>query len=148
MYSVILTQYDGKILGPIAKVLGFILEWIFILLEKVGIPNIALAIILFTIVIYLLLMPLTIRQQKYSKLSAKMNPEIQAIQAKYKGKKDQASMAAMNEETQAVYKKYGVSPSGSCIQLVIQMPILFALYRVIYNVPAYVSSVKDVFVPL
>lgn len=147
MYSVILTQYDGKILGPIAKVLGFILEQIFILLEKVGIPNIALAIILFTIVIYLLLMPLTIRQQKYSKLSAKMNPEIQAIQAKYKGKKDQASMAAMNEETQAVYKKYGVSPSGSCIQLVIQMPILFALYRVIYNVPAYVSSVKEVFVP-
>ena len=48
MYSVILTQYDGKILGPIAKVLGFILEWIFILLEKVGMPNIALAIILFT----------------------------------------------------------------------------------------------------
>ena len=147
MNSVILTQYDGKMLGPIAKVLGYLLNWIFIVLEKIGMPNIALAIILFTIVIYLLLMPLTIRQQKFSKLSAKMNPEIQAIQAKYKGKKDQASMAAMNEETQAVYKKYGVSPSGSCIQLVIQMPILFALYRVIYNVPAYVGSVKEVFIP-
>ena len=147
MYGVLLTQYDGKILGPIAKILGYILNWIFIVLEKIGIPNIALAIILFTIVIYLLLMPLTIKQQKFSKLSAKMNPEIQAIQAKYKGKKDQASMAAMNEETQAVYKKYGVSPSGSCVQLIIQMPILFALYRVIYNVPAYVSSVKQIFIP-
>ncbi len=147
MYGVLLTQYDGKILGPIAKVLGWILNGIFVLLEKIGIPNIALAIILFTIVIYLLLMPLTIKQQKFSKLSAKMNPEIQAIQAKYKGKKDQASMAAMNEETQAVYKKYGVSPSGSCVQLLIQMPILFALYRVIYNVPAYVQSVKSVFIP-
>ncbi len=147
MYSVLLTQYDGKILGPIAKVLGYILNLIFIGLEKIGIPNIALAIILFTIVIYLLLMPLTIKQQKFSKLSAKMNPEIQAIQAKYKGKKDQASMAAMNEETQAVYKKYGVSPSGSCVQLIIQMPILFALYRVIYNVPAYVDSVKQIFIP-
>ena len=147
MYSVLLTQYDGKILGPIAKVLGAILNWIFIVLEKIGIPNIALAIILFTIVIYLLLMPLTVKQQKFSKLSAKMNPEIQAIQAKYKGKKDQASMAAMNEETQAVYKKYGVSPSGSCVQLIIQMPILFALYRVIYNVPAYVASVKQIFIP-
>ncbi len=147
MYSVLLTQYDGKILGPIAKVLGYILNLIFIALEKIGIPNIALAIILFTIVIYLLLMPLTIKQQKFSKLSAKMNPEIQAIQAKYKGKKDQASMAAMNEETQAVYKKYGVSPSGSCVQLIIQMPILFALYRVIYNVPAYVDSVKQIFIP-
>ena len=147
MYSVLLTQYDGKILGPIAKVLGYILNGIFVVLEKIGIPNIALSIILFTIVIYLLLMPLTIKQQKFSKLSAKMNPEIQAIQAKYKGKKDQASMAAMNEETQAVYKKYGVSPSGSCVQLVIQMPILFALYRVIYNVPAYVGSVKNAFIP-
>ena len=147
MYSVLLTQYDGKFLGPIAKVLGYILNWVFIVLEKIGIPNIALSIILFTIVIYLLLTPLTIKQQKFSKLSAKMNPEIQAIQAKYKGKKDQASMAAMNEETQAVYKKYGVSPSGSCVQLVIQMPILFALYRVIYNVPAYVESVKEAFIP-
>ncbi len=147
MYSVLLTQYDGKILGPIAKVLGYILNLIFMGIEKIGVPNIALAIILFTIVIYLLLMPLTIKQQKYSKLSAKMNPEIQAIQAKYKGKKDQASMAAMNEETQAVYKKYGVSPSGSCVQLIIQMPILFALYRVIYNVPAYVDSVKQIFIP-
>ncbi len=147
MYSVILTQYDGKILGPIAIVLGWILDKIFLLLELIGIPNIALAIILFTIVIYLLLTPLTVKQQKFSKLSAKMNPEIQAIQAKYKGKKDQASMAAMNEETQAVYKKYGVSPSGSCVQLLIQMPILFALYRVIYNVPAYVNSVKEVFKP-
>ena len=147
MNGVLLTQYEGKILGPIAKILGYILNGIFIVLEKVGIPNIALAIILFTIVIYLLLTPLTIKQQKFSKLSAKMNPEIQAIQAKYKGKKDQASMAAMNEETQAVYKKYGVSPSGSCVQLVIQMPILFALYRVIYNVPAYVSSVKQAFIP-
>ncbi len=148
MYGVFLSQYDGKILGPIAKILGWILNGIFIVIEKIGFPNIALAIILLTIFIYLLLTPLTIKQQKFSKLSAKMNPEIQAIQAKYKNKKDQASMAAMNEETQAVYKKYGVSPSGSCVQLIIQMPILFALYRVIYNVPAYVESVKEAFIPL
>ena len=74
MYSVILTQYDGKILGPIAKVLGLLLNGIFIVLDKIGIPNVALSIILFTIVIYLLLTPLTIKQQKFSKLSAKMNP--------------------------------------------------------------------------
>ena len=54
-------------------------------------------------------------------------------------------MMKMNEETQAVYKKYGVSPTGSCVQLAIQMPILFALYRVIYNVPAYVTQIKDAF---
>ena len=145
MTGIILTQYDGKIIGPIAKLLGYIMEGIFFVLDKIGIPNIGLSIILFTIVIYLLLMPLTIKQQKFSKLSAKMNPELQAIQAKYKNKKDNDSMMAMNEETRAVYAKYGVSPSGSCVQLLIQMPILFALYRVIYLMPAYVTKIGDTF---
>ena len=148
MSDILLTQDTGKIIGPVAKLLGYIMEGIFYVIDKIGIPNIGLAIILFTIVIYLLLMPLTIKQQKFSKLSAKMNPELQAIQAKYKNKKDNDSMMAMNMETKAVYAKYGVSPSGSCVQLLIQMPILLALYRVIYNIPAYVGKVKEAFFPL
>ncbi|MBO5093009.1 MAG: membrane protein insertase YidC, partial [Lachnospiraceae bacterium] len=124
------------------------MDGIFILLSKMGIPNVGLAIILFTIVIYGCMTPLTIKQQKFSKLSAKMNPELQAIQKKYKNKKDNDSMMAMNEETKAVYDKYGVSPTGSCLQLLIQMPILFALYRVIYSMPAYVKQIKDAFFPL
>ena len=148
MSGILLTQYDGAILGPIAKVLGILMEGIFFILDKVGIPNIGLSIIIFTIVIYMLMTPLTIKQQKFSKLSAKMNPEIQAIQKKYKNKKDNESMMAMNQETQAVYAKYGVSPTGSCVQLLIQMPVLFALYRVIYAMPAYVSKIKDAFYPL
>lgn len=148
MTGIILTQYDGFIIGPIAKILGYLMEGIFFFLDLIGIPNVGLSIILFTIVIYLLMMPLTIKQQKFSKLSAKMNPELQAIQAKYKNKKDNDSMMAMNAETQAVYAKYGVSPSGSCVQLLIQMPILFALYRVIYAMPAYVGKIKEAFFPL
>ena len=148
MYGILLTQDDGAILGPISKLLGFLMEGIFNVLDLIGIPNIGLSIIIFTIAIYLLLMPLTIKQQKFSKLSAKMNPELQAIQAKYKNKKDNESMMAMNQETQAVYAKYGVSPSGSCVQLLIQMPILFSLYRVIYAMPAYVGKIKDSFYPL
>ena len=89
--------------------------------------------------------PLQIKQQKFSKLSAIMQPEIQKIQKKYQGKKDQDSMMKMQEETQAVYQKYGVSATGSCVQLAIQMPILFALYQVIQNIPAYVGSVYNVF---
>ena len=81
-------------------------------------------------------------------MNAKMNPELQAIRKKYEGKKDQASAMAMQDETKAVYAKYGVSPSGSCVQLIIQMPILFALYRVIANVPAYITTVKNTFMPL
>lgn len=148
MSYILLTQDPGRILGPIAKLLGYIMEGIFFVLDKIGIPNTGLAIILFTIVIYLIMMPLTIKQQKFSKLSIKMNPELQAVQAKYKGKNDNDSMMAMNMETKAIYAKYGVSPTGSCVQLLIQMPVLFALYRVISNMPAYVGKIKEAFFPL
>lgn len=146
--GIFLTKYNGAILGPIARILGVVINYIFEFLDKIGIPNVGLSIIIFTIFIYIILLPLTFKQQKFSKLSAIMNPEIQAIQAKYKGKNDNESMAKQNEELQAVYKKYGVSPTGSCIQLVIQMPILFALYRVIYNVPAYIDKVYNALNPL
>ncbi|MCR5161245.1 MAG: YidC/Oxa1 family membrane protein insertase [Lachnospiraceae bacterium] len=144
-----LTKSKTFIIGPVAALLGLIMNVIFNVQSAIGIANIGLCIILFTIVIYALMTPLTVQQQKFSKMSAKMNPELQAIQKKYKGKNnDQAAMAKMNEETQAVYAKYGVNPMGSCVQLIIQMPILFALYRVIWNIPAYVDKVKDAFMPL
>lgn len=145
MDLMLLTQNSTPIFKYVVKLLGLIMNGIFEFLNLIGIPNIGLSIILFTIVIYLLLMPLTIKQQRFSKLSARMNPEIQAIQAKYKNKQDQASLMAMNMETKAVYAKYGVSPSGSCVQLLIQMPILLALYRVIYAMPAYVTKIGEAF---
>lgn len=149
MTQIILTQYSGKIIGPIAKLIGYIMNYLYMFLDKVfGIQNIGICIILFTFIIYMCMIPLTYKQQKFSKLSQKMQPEIKEIQKKYQGKKDQASMMKMNEETQAIYEKYGVSPTGSCVQMVIQMPILLAMYRVVYNVPAYVSSVKEVYTPL
>lgn len=145
----LLTKSSTPIIGWCAALLGFIMNWIFIGQSAIGIENIGLCIILFTIVIYALMTPLTVQQQKFSRLQVKMNPEIQAIQKKYKGKNsDQAAMAKMNEETQAVYAKYGVNPMGSCLQLLIQLPLLFALYRVIWNIPAYVTKVKNVFIPL
>ncbi len=148
MAGILLTQNDGVIIGPVAKLLGYLMEGIFYLLDMIGIPNIGLAIILFTILINVLMLPLTIKQQKFSKLNAKMSPELQAIQKKYKDKKDNQSVMAMQQETSEVYAKYGVSPTGSCLQLLIQMPILFALYRVIYAMPAYVSKIKEAFFPL
>ena len=145
----LLTKSTTFIIGPVASLLGYIMNAIFWVQSQIGIESIGLCIILFTVVIYMLLMPLTIKQQKFSKLQSKMNPELQAIQKKYKDKRqDQAAMMKMNEETQAVYQKYGVNPMGSCLQLIIQMPILFALYRVIWNIPAYVGTVKNAFLPL
>ncbi len=146
MATMILTQYAGSILGPIAKVLGWIMNWIYMFLSNVfGIENIGVTIIGLTILIYMCMLPLTIKQQKFSKLQQKMQPEIKAIQEKYKNRKDQESQLAMNEETQALYAKYGISPTGTCLPMLLQMPVFFALYRVIYNVPAYVSGVKDAF---
>lgn len=143
------TAYKGAFIGPIAKGLGWIMNGIYVFMSNVfGIDNVAVAIILFTFIIYMALLPLTYQQQKFSILTRKMQPEMQAIQKKYEGKRDQDSMMAMNEETQALYDKYGISPSGSCIQMLIQMPLLFALYRVFYNVPAYLKNVKNIFTPL
>ncbi len=145
MNGILLTQNSTPIFKYIVWILGKLMEGIFTVIDIIGIPNIGLAIILFTIIINLLMTPLTIKQQKFAKLSSKMNPELQAIQAKYKNRKDQNSQMAMNTEIQAVYAKYGVSPTGSCGYLLIQMPILLALYRVIYAMPAYVKTIGDTF---
>ena len=123
----------GSILGPIATVLGYIMDILFRFTDIFGIFNVGLCIILFTIVMKTLMIPLTIKQQKTTKLMSVMNPEIQAIQKKYKGKTDNESLQRQNVEVQAVYEKYGTSMTGGCLPLLIQMPILFALYRVIYN---------------
>lgn len=151
MSDILLTAYPGSILGPIAKLLGMLMDWIYSGISNITggrVESVVLSIVIITIIIYMCLLPLTIKQQKFSKLSQKMQPEMQAIQAKYKDKKDQASMMAMQEETQLLYQKYGISPMGSCVQMLIQMPILFALYRVFYNIPAYLSGVKGSFTGL
>ena len=146
MEVIFATQSSMPILGQIAYVLGWVMDGIFRALDSLfNIQNIGLCIIIFTLLIYLLMTPLQIKQQKFSKLSAVMQPEIQAIQNKYKNKRDQVSMQKMQEETSMVYQKYGVSPTGSCVQLLITLPILMSLWQVIYKIPGYVGSVKAVF---
>lgn len=145
MFGLLLTQNTTPIFKWVVQLLGMIMNGIFNFFDMIGIPNTALTITFFTIIVYLIMMPMTIKSQKFSKLNAKMSPEIQAINAKYKNRKDNDSMMAMNAETKAVYAKYGVSPSGGCLQMVIQMPIIFALYRVIYSAPAYVTKMKEAY---
>lgn len=147
MEFLVLTKV-GSPLGPFAAVLGVIMDWLFRLTSMFGIQNIGLCIILFTLVTKLLMFPLTLKQQKSSKLMSVMQPEISAIQAKYKGKTDQDSMRKQNVEIQAVYEKYGTSMTGGCVQLAIQMPILLALLQVIYRIPAYVQDVKVALEPV
>lgn len=148
MDMILATKSGIPIIGQIATLMGWIMNGIYVVLDKI-LPTktgiLGLCIIIFSIIIYALMTPLQIKQQKFSKLSSIMQPELNKIQNKYKGKKDQVSMQKMQEETQAVYAKYGVSPTGSCLQLAIQMPVLLALWQVIYRIPAYVSSVSNIF---
>ena len=146
--GILLTQREGLIIGNIAKVLGFIMNAIFEVLSSVGIVNIGLCIVLFTIIIYMLMLPMTIKQQKTSKMMSVMNPEIQAIQKKYGNKRDEVSMTKMQQEMNLVYEKYGTTPTSGCMGSIIQLPILFALWPVVQNIPAYVSGLKDAYMPL
>ena len=138
----LLTQSTTPIIGWIATLLGYVMELIYKVLDSVGIQNIGLCIIIFTIFVRLLMLPMTFKQQKFTKINQIMQPEIAKIQKKYRNKKDQASMVKQNEEIQAVYEKYGVSPTGGCLQLIIQFPVLLALYQVIRKIPAYIPQVK------
>ena len=139
---VTLTRSDWwPIFNWIPELLGIIMDWIFKFLNMIGIPNVGLTVILLTIVLYLLMTPLQISQQRFTKLNSLITPEVKKIQERYKGKRDTASQQAMTQEIQAVYAKYGVNQMGSCIQLLITLPVMFALYRVIYLVPGYISLI-------
>lgn len=148
MDFVMMTRYMGNLplISPlfsfIVNIMGYIMDVIFKVTSSFGVQNIGLCIILFTIVTRILMFPMAYNQGKSSRMMNAIQPEIKAIQKKYANRKDQQSMMMQQAEVKAVYERYGVSMTGGCGQLIVQMPIIFALYRVILNIPAYVSSVK------
>ena len=135
----------GDIIDFIALLMGYIMQALFFI---TGGFNIGLCIILFTIIVRLMMMPMTIKQQRFSKLSSMMQPELMAVQNKYKGKSDTVSMQKMQAETKAVYEKYGTSPTGGCLQMFIQLPIFYGIFAVVRDIPAYVPRVKAMFEPI
>lgn len=141
----LLSTANWPIIGQLCVILGKVMNFIYTSLDQM-LPSdtglVGLSIIIYTILVYTLMLPLTIKQQKTSKMSSVMNPEIQAIQKKYRNKKDQASMMKQQEEMRQVYDKYGTSMAGGCLPLLIQMPFLLALYPVIYNIHKYVPSIS------
>lgn len=152
MNLMILTKTVGNIpvislvYSWLVELMGIIMSGIFEITSSMGIFNIGVCIILFTIITRILILPLSYNQTKSQRLMGAVQPEIAAIQKKYKGlEQDQQAVVAMQTEIRNVYDKYGVSMTGGCVQLLIQMPILFSLYRVIINIPAYVPAVKAYF---
>ena len=142
----LLSAANWPIVGQLCWLLGKVMNFIYTILDS-ALPGdnglVGLSIILYTIFVYTLMIPLTIKQQRSQKMTSVMNPELQAIQKKYRNKKDQASMMKQQEEMQQVYDKYGTSMMGGCLPLLVQFPLLLALYPVIYNIQGYVPAIKD-----
>lgn len=142
----LISAANWPIVGQICWVLGKVMNFIYTMLDNILTTDTGLvgwSIIIYTILVYTCMLPMTINQQRTTKMQAVINPEVQAIQKKYKNKKDQASMMKQQEEIQQVYDKYGTSMMGGCLPLLIQMPFLFALYPVIYNISEYVPHITE-----
>ncbi|WP_099332838.1 membrane protein insertase YidC [Actinomyces minihominis] len=128
-----------SILHPIIVAFAWIWVSIYRALTFIGIPEgpgigWVLSIVILTVLVRFAILPLYIKQTKSMRSMQVLQPEMQKITAKYKGKKDSVSRQRQSEETMALYKKHGASPYASCLPLLVQMPILFALYRVFYSV--------------
>lgn len=108
---------------PIAYPLLSILRWLYQFVKNYGV-----AIILLTVLLKVLAYPLTYKSMKSMKEMAKIQPKLQALRDKYKDDKE-----ALNRETLAIMKTNGYNPMAGCLPMLIQMPIFFALYRVLYS---------------
>lgn len=131
----------GGILSPIVKIFGWIMEGIYIGLSSIGIYNVGLCIILFTLISKIIILPLTMKQQRSLKINQVAQPELNKITKKYRNRRDQASMMKQQEEMQKVYDKYGTSPTGGCATTLIQFPIIMSLYYVVRALDVYIPQI-------
>lgn len=127
-----------SLLWPLMLAVAWVMVHIHKVLVAIGLHDGAgaawvLSIVGLTIVVRILIMPLFFKQIRASRGMQLMQPELQALQAKYKGKKDRASQQKMQEEMMALYSKHGTNPFSSCLPILVQMPIFFALFRVLAN---------------
>ena len=136
------------ILAPLYSFMGWIMNTIYNMLNSLGIANIGVAIIIFTIVVRLLMFPLTLKSTKSSKIQKYLQPEFNKITKKYKGKKDQQSMMKQQAEVRELQQKYGIKMTSGCLTSLIQLPIFFSLYWVIRNIPSYVTKIHTLFEPI
>ncbi len=142
---ILLSKVTTPVIGWISQLLGWLMNGIYILLNNMGTEKIGFSIIIYTLIVYMVMLPIQIRTQKQSKMQAFMQPEISKVQKKYQGRRDQASVTKMNEEMQAVYARYGFSPYGTCLPLAFQMVLLIGVYQVIYHIPGYIAKIGGMF---
>ena len=120
--------FFGTIFAPIENILHFVLETLHSLTDMAGVGSYGLAIILLTVIIKMILYPLTVKQVKSMKAMQDLSPKMKKIQEKYKD-----NPQVMQQKVGALYKEAGVNPLAGCLPLIIQMPILMGMYYALYN---------------
>ncbi|GAB3046122.1 membrane protein insertase YidC [Sediminivirga luteola] len=141
-------DWIDTILTPIKWVVAWILVLFHQLFEWLGMDPVSgwtwvLAITCLTMVVRTALIPLFVKQIRSQRKMQLIQPDLQRLQAKYKGKKDQFSRQAMAEEQQALFKKHGTNPLSSCLPMLVQLPIFFSLYRVLFNSEDVARGVRE-----
>ena len=135
-------KMPGSILAPIAGILGQVYNMLFDGLHgMMTVGVLGFAIILFTLIVKVILFPLMVKQQKSSFKMQLLQPELEKIRNKYKGKTDQLSQQKMAMEMQDFQKKNGINLMGGCLPLLIQLPILYALFYLFQNAYVYVDVI-------
>ncbi len=123
--------------GPIDTILVWIGKFLQLLTKITG-GKYVFGLFLFAIVVEIIMLPFGIKQQKNSIKQAQMRPKEMAIRNKYKGRTDQATQQKMAQEIQKMYQEEGFNPMGGCLPLLIQLPIILALYQIVIDPLRYV----------
>jgi len=144
--KIALAATTNWILKPFALLLSLIFNGLFTVISGWTTSQaLAITIILFTLIVRLAMMPLMLNQQRSSRRMTRLQPKVQKIQEKYKNKKDPESNQRMQAEIQELYKQNKANPMSGCLPLLIQMPIIFALFEVLRNVPFYVNTIGELY---
>ena len=122
------TGFFGSLFAPIENLLHFAIELLYSITESLGFGSYGLAIILLTIVIKMLLYPLTAKQMQSMKAMQMLQPKLKKIQEKHR---DNPQM--MQQKMAELYQNAGVNPLAGCLPMLIQMPILMGMYYALFN---------------
>ncbi|HAN09040.1 MAG TPA: hypothetical protein DCP90_00320 [Clostridiales bacterium] len=140
MPYVLLNSQPGILETFFSKILNVIFDFIYSISP---VYSLGIAIILFTILIKVLLLPIALKQYTSTKKMKIIQPEMKIIQDKYKDKKDQESQQKMVAEMNALYGKHGTTPLSGCLPALIQIPIIFALFNVLRDAYIYISELSN-----
>ncbi|MBQ7063506.1 MAG: membrane protein insertase YidC [Firmicutes bacterium] len=146
MEFILLQPTNTFILKQLAWLFSYVITLIYNGVVAMTTTNaMGITIILFTLIVRVLLFPLSLKQQRSTRLMQRLQPKIQRIQDKYKNTTDPDSQRMMQMEMNEIYRENKTSPLSGCLPLIIQLPILFALFEILRNLAFYVTGFGSYF---